>query len=215
MGIIKFPKRRHVRASASSRAASAIIFSAVRPDLRATAVPRIEAHHSDGILSRRRHLETIEYVAPMSDTAASMEGHRSITALNEIGFDIESCLGQIGLDGKANVADDCDGAGVDNPAMVDRMSETEEKLAFIRRVKQARMARFATQKPICTILGIDQGVYKHYETRSPLPYRFIPKFIAATGVEYEWLLTGDGQGPVTVAIPAAPRRRRTPRQKAA
>jgi hypothetical protein len=79
------------------------------------------------------------------------------------------------------------------------------------------MARFETQKPICTILGISQGVYKHYETRSPLPYRFIPKFIAATGVDYEWLLSGEGKGPATVEIPRdVPKRaQRRPRAKAA
>jgi hypothetical protein len=53
-------------------------------------------------------------------------------------FDIESLLGQSGLSGKANTAHDCDSAARDNAAMSDRMSETEEKLAFIRRVKQAR-----------------------------------------------------------------------------
>jgi len=76
-----------------------------------------------------------------------------------------------------------------------RMSETEEKLAFIRRVKQAREAAFDTQRPMQTILDVDQGTYKQYETRTPLPHRFIPKFCAATNVSLEWLLTGEGKGP--------------------
>ncbi len=79
--------------------------------------------------------------------------------------------------------------------MADRTSETEEKLAFIGRVRLARMARFDTQRPICTILGIGQGTYKQYETRTPLPHRYIPKFVAATAVSFEWLLTGEGKGP--------------------
>lgn len=94
---------------------------------------------------------------------------------------------------------------LDNADM-DRMSETEEKLSFIGRVRAARMARFATQKPMLTILGVDQGTYKQYEKRTPLPHRYIPKFCAATGVSMEWLLTGEGQGPAVEPLPA-PRKR--------
>ena len=82
----------------------------------------------------------------------------------------------------------------DNVSMA-RMSEMEEKAAFIGRVRQAREAAFDTQKPMQTILDIDQGTYKQYETRTPLPHRFIPKFCAATNVSMEWLLTGEGKGP--------------------
>jgi len=91
--------------------------------------------------------------------------------------------------------------------VMDRMSETEEKAAFIRRVKQAREARFPTQNPMLVILGVEQGTYKQYETRTPLPHRFIPKFCAATGVSMEWLLTGEGKGPaVESLVQPAPRR---------
>lgn len=100
----------------------------------------------------------------------------------------------------------------DNLAMADRMSETEEKLAFIGRVRAAREARFPTQRPMLTILGIDQGTYKQYERRTPLPLRFIPKFCAATGVEIEWLLTGEGVGPKVEALPT-PRKRTAKRAK--
>lgn len=79
--------------------------------------------------------------------------------------------------------------------MSERMSETEEKLAFIRRVRLAREARFDSQHPMCVILGIDQGTYKQYETRTELPNKYIPKFVAATGVSFEWLHTGEGKGP--------------------
>jgi transcriptional regulator with XRE-family HTH domain len=91
-------------------------------------------------------------------------------------------------------------------ADMDRMSETEERLSFIGRVRSARMARYPTQKPICVILGLDQGTYKQYEKRSPLPHRYIPKFCAACGVSLEWLLTGEGQGPAVEPLPA-PRKR--------
>jgi hypothetical protein len=104
-------------------------------------------------------------------------------------------LGQMVLNCKANVSYDAKKVMGDIPLMADRMSETEEKLAFITRVKAARMSRFDTQGPMLTILGIDQGRYKQYETRTPLPHRFLPKFCAATGVSLDWLLTGEGQGP--------------------
>lgn len=102
----------------------------------------------------------------------------------------------------------------DNADMVDKMSATEDKQAFIRRVRLARVARYETQAAICTILGIAQGVYKHYEGRSALPYRFIPKFVAATGIDYEWLLTGTGKAPV-IAKPVPERRTRASRRKIA
>lgn len=173
------------------------------------------------MLLRRRHLSICERDAPMSDMAASMDAQRSITALNDVGFGfasiMESPLGQYGLIGKAIVAQDAEPGVSDDGQMVLAISATEDKQAFIRRVKLARMARFPTQTPICTILGISQGVYKHYEGRSALPYRFIPKFVAATGVDYEWLLTGAGKGPRAEDVPQAPTRQaeRSRRRKAA
>lgn len=92
--------------------------------------------------------------------------------------------------------------------MADRMTETEEKAAFISRTRAAREARFDTQGPMLTILGVPQGTYKQYETRTPLPYRFIPKFCAACGVTMEWLLTGEGRGPVAIPLPS--KRERAP-----
>lgn len=89
--------------------------------------------------------------------------------------------------------------------MADRMSETEEKAAFIRRTRMAREARFPEgQKPMYKILGIDQGTYKQYETRTPLPHRFIPKFCWACGIDTEWLLAEEGRGPSVVGLPARP-----------
>ncbi len=101
--------------------------------------------------------------------------------------------------------------------MVDRMSEAEEKAAFIGRVKLARLARFPKQGPMLTILGLDQGTYKQYESRTPLPHRYLPKFCAATGVTLEWLLTGEGKGPeaAEVAPKAESRPRAAKRRRAA
>lgn len=109
---------------------------------------------------------------------------------------------------------DCKRAIGDNVSMA-RMSDTEEKLAFIRRVRQAREAAFDTQKPMLTILGLEQGTYKQYEIRTPLPHRFIPKFCAACRVSIEWLLTGEGQGPAEPIRFVPPRTHRRGRSKAA
>lgn len=140
-----------------------------------------------------------------------------MTSLNDFGSNMESALGHYVLNFKANVSHDLGFGRVEAVAMTDRMSETEEKLAFIARTRRARAARFDTQKPMLTILGIDQGTYKQYETRTPLPHRFIPKFCAATGVDIEWLLTGEGKGPKEEMIPreVQVRRGRKPGQKAA
>lgn len=158
--------------------------------------------------------------APIAAIAATTPGHSPITSVNEFGLDIlESRLGQFGLFGKANTAHDLGPDLGENAAMAERLSETAEKLKFVARVKLARLARFGSdgQAPICTILGISQGTYKHYEARTPLPHRFIPKFVAATGVDYKWLLSGEGKGPAVAEHPQeAPKRaKRSPRAKAA
>jgi hypothetical protein len=108
-------------------------------------------------------------------------------------------LGPLVLNVKANMS--CDiGAENHKDGSMDRMSETEETAAFISRVRSAREARFPDQKPMLVILDLDQGTYKQYETRTPLPRRYIPKFCAACGVTVEWLLTArhlhrhDGRG---------------------
>lgn len=216
--VLIFPNQgRHDRTPTRTggRAAKRTMSSAVTPPAFAVSESRIELHHSSGMRSRQAHLRAECTLAPTSAAKASGVGHSPMTSLNELKRVGEAtsvmppCLGQSVLKSKANVSYDC-GERLPHPAaMADRMSETEEKLAFINRVKLARMSRFETQKPILTILGVDQGTYKQYETRTPLPHRYIPKFCAATGVEIEWLLTGEGKGPTQVyELAPSPRRKR-------
>jgi hypothetical protein len=115
-------------------------------------------------------------------------------------------LGRYVLEVKAKPSYDLKCASEHPRHMPDRMTETEEKAAFIGRTRAARMARFEKQKPMLTILGLDQGTYKQYETRTPLPWRLIPKFCAATGVDIEWLLTGEGKGPNSIPMSQHPPR---------
>lgn len=99
-------------------------------------------------------------------------------------------IGQIVLKRKHKLSHDESGAQAqcfrmhaDNPASTFNDS-------FIERTKAAREAAGLTQEGIATILGIRQDTYKQYETRSPLPHRFVPAFCAATRITEKWLFTG-------------------------
>jgi transcriptional regulator with XRE-family HTH domain len=70
---------------------------------------------------------------------------------------------------------------------------------FIARTKLARERAGLTQEAIATILRIKQDTYKQYETRSPLPHRFIPAFCAATHIEERWLFTGRARRAASIA----------------
>lgn len=61
---------------------------------------------------------------------------------------------------------------------------------FKARTKEAREAKGLTQVQMATALGMDQGKYKQYETRSMLPHEYIGQFLLITGRSYEWLFTG-------------------------
>lgn len=216
------PFRRHARASAGSArkdrlAASSTSKSAVIPASCALGVAKSADHQSSGMRSRCSHFRAVDGGTPMSEAMAPGDFQRPMTSRKDVGrSDMPPVLGQCVLKSKGEMSHDYMGAIRNNPAMVGRMSETEEKLAFIRRVRSARVARYPEgQKNILTILELDQGTYKQYESRTPLPWRFIPKFCAATGVSLEWLLTGEGKGPEVADLPQRkPRRsrgRKTPR----
>jgi transcriptional regulator with XRE-family HTH domain len=64
---------------------------------------------------------------------------------------------------------------------------------FVRRVKLAREGSRFTQDEIAKLLGMDQGTYKQYETRSLLPHRYVTMFCALTRVSEKWLLSGKGK----------------------
>jgi hypothetical protein len=190
--------------------------SSVTPGMPRSAAERTSgAQNSPGMRLRSAHLRTAQMPAPISRATASCEGQSASSDLGSVAM-VPGNLGPFVLNCKANLSYDFGSPFGDPPGMADRMSESEEKAAFIGRTRAARMARFEKQKPMLTILGLDQGTYKQYETRTPLPWRLIPKFCAATGVDIEWLLTGEGEGPKTVALPE-PRKRatRSTKQRAA
>lgn len=74
--------------------------------------------------------------------------------------------------------------------MVNQDTVADYNSVFIERTKAARERSGLTQIEIAGILQIDQGTYKQYETRTPLPHRYVPAFCAATRVTEKWLFTG-------------------------
>lgn len=213
--IVRFP-RRHVRASAGSRAASCAIVAAVTPASTTRGADSTAFHHSAGMPSRWCHLRAAETVAPISDAMAPGEAHSPMIERNEvmaISSGIESSLGQIVLIDKAILSYDCGVPFGDNPGMAKSPAKSALKADFIKRVREAREARFKTQGPILELLEIDQGTYKQYESRSFLPYHLVPKFCAATGVDIVWLLTGRGKGPAVERAPEKHKRAAATTQK--
>lgn len=217
----RFPKGhpRHARASTRTRSGGMSECIESRASKVTPLMPRSAAiltsgrQYSGGTRPRCAHLLTIvdEMFSPAALKSSETVSIRGLGQRSKIARGDDSMhevLGRQVLNVKADMSCDNDRPFRHPPGMPDRMSEAEERAAFIGRVRAARMARFEKQKPMLTILGLDQGTYKQYETRTPLPWRLIPKFCAATGVEIEWLLTGEGKGPNTVPMPK-------PHQKAA
>lgn len=69
--------------------------------------------------------------------------------------------------------------------------------AFLARTYAARKLKYDTQEEMAPALqdGMKQDTYKQYESRGPLPYELVDRFLKLTGVTYEWLFTGRGIGP--------------------
>lgn len=82
--------------------------------------------------------------------------------------------------------------------------------AFLGRTKFAREARDISQQEMAELLGIDQGTYKQYEARSPLPHWIVPRFCKITGIDPTWLYTDNGRAPLVI-----PKARKQKRQQAA
>jgi hypothetical protein len=210
--VIQFgPERCHRRALSSSRASSSARSSIDTPDAFAVSVAATRDHQSEGMTPRLHHLETASAPGPAPSVASASAmalrvGQSSTTARNDSGRPvIESDIGQNGLYLKANMAADVGGEENDNAGMPAKRTDSEEARDFIARVRAARKSRY-TQKQIAGILDIEQDVYKHYEKRSPLPHRYIPKFVLATGVTFEWLLAAEGAGPAVEPLEEPKRR---------
>lgn len=192
--VILFPF--HPRASAGSRAANSVSVSAVSSAERARSVASTDAHHSDGMLLRWRHLGIIQLPAPMSAAMAACEGQMSMTSLNDVICDMRGKLGQRVLKSKAKLSLDCGRLLGHNVRMAEQETESQFKQEFTRRVKAARAALGWKQWQMAEALGMPQDKYKQYEGRSLLPHHLIGRFCLLTRIDPDWLLTGRGQKPL-------------------
>lgn len=216
MGIIvRFPRKRHVRASINSRAASEVSKSADTRAALATSVANIAAHHSAGTLSRCHHLETAEALAPTSEAIASRESPQSsISARNDvIGLVMPTFIGPIVLKRKAILSLDGVKFLGHTVHMAEAETETQYKQRFMARVAEARIARGLKQWQLAEALGMAQDKYKQYESRSLLPHHLIGRFCIVTRVDPEWLVTGRGQKPLKPLQLAEPEPEPIPKPK--
>ena len=218
--VVQFPKR-HARAS--SRAASAMSLSEVRPDFFARSVDNIAAHLSDGMLPRCHHLLTAGSPAPMSAASDSLEGQSPITSLKDlISVAMPQHLGQLVLRRKDKVALDAEKLSGHNVRMAESETEAQFKQLFTDRVRTARVATGLKQWQVAELLGIPQDKYKQYEGRSLLPHALVGRFCTICRINPEWLFTGIGQKPLrpphlveTEEAPAVAKPKRAKRSKAA
>jgi DNA-binding XRE family transcriptional regulator len=104
-----------------------------------------------------------------------------------------STLGQLVLKRNPILSHDPQILAGQNAGMETKDSATRIKEQIIARTKEARESAGYTQEQVSTVLGIEQGRYKMYETRSPLPYHFIDPFCTLCRVSPTWLITGKGE----------------------
>lgn len=72
--------------------------------------------------------------------------------------------------------------------------EPSYREAFIRRLRVIREAADYTQEEFAAKLGISQGRYKQYETRSLPPLHLVPEICRITGHDPWFVLTGQPEG---------------------
>lgn len=194
-----FPRgRRHARTS--SRAANRVSKSEVTPASIALLVPSNADQYSAGILSLWCHLETCVAEAPGNSEAKASRDfpHNSMIERNEVKSVMAQSLGQLVLKSKANPSLDCDLPLGHNVRMAtkSKKSLSDYDLGFLARTFAAREALNMTQDEFAEQLGgMSQDTYKQYETRGPLPHHLIDPFLNLTGVSWEYLFTGRGEGP--------------------
>lgn len=166
-----------------------------------------------GTESLDRHLRMVEAGTPISDAMTLGEGQQAITSRKDANIVVR--IDQFGPRCKTRLERDKMSCQMDNGSQKGtRMGVTEENAAFIRRTREARVARFQTMEPIAALLRITVAQYKHYERRSAMPAYLVVPFCYATGIDVEWLLQGTGKGPGASQV-AAPRRKLTSKPRKA
>lgn len=190
MGNVVWLDHSAASAGADDRAASSAKSSAVSPASLAFPVRSNAAQKSAGMLSRCGHLRTADTVAPTSDAKASGESHKATTSRKL--QTMEGNLGQLVLESKSELSQDPKKVLGHNVPM-DKYAKRAAALALIARTREARSWTTLGQIKMAKALGIDQGKYKQYETRTPMPMIYHEKFCDICGCSLPWLR--DGVGP--------------------
>lgn len=201
----------------SSRSARAAKSSSVTRQALPNSDLTMRSQNFAGTESLDRHLRMVDGGTPISDAMTLGEGQQAITSRKDA--NIVSFIDQIGPLRKTKLERDKMSHLLDNGSrkganMTKKDKNfSEEKVAFIRRTREARLARFKEMEPIAALLRITVAQYKHYERRSQMPAHLVVPFCYATGVDVEWLLQGTGKGPGATQVAHRQSRRTTPRRK--
>jgi DNA-binding XRE family transcriptional regulator len=155
---------------------------------RFSAAVTIGSQYLDGIRFRCAHLRTRGTVVPISTAKSVSDDQRERRDLGEPL--IPDKLGHIVLTRKAKVSRDPIKGLVQTVPMARDEPISKAKQDFIARVREARNGTPHSQEAMGELLGIGQGTYKQYESRSWLPHHLIPLFCALTLRSIEWLYTG-------------------------
>lgn len=76
------------------------------------------------------------------------------------------------------------------------------RAAFYKRVRTAREFYTEDYREMARALGIAEGTYYRYETRTMLPHHLIPRFCQITGVSADWLFHGPAAARALSSRPA-------------
>jgi hypothetical protein len=164
-------------------------------------VAATRVHHSEGMASRFQHLITDQFVVPTSAAVASREGHRPMTARNDVSVESESVmnkfLGQFVPKFKAHLSHDlispmrqCVPMADDD---VEDIAESQWRDAFRARVREAQGDR--KDKDMAKLLGITPERYRKYvgggaSRKTVIPVRLLTRFCLITDRALEWLIDG-------------------------
>jgi DNA-binding transcriptional regulator YiaG len=61
---------------------------------------------------------------------------------------------------------------------------------FCASVKRLRQQTMMSQAQMAAALGVSQHAYEKYETRTLMPHRLMPRFVAIVKVDNDYLRTG-------------------------
>tara|TARA_A200000113_G_C8791985_1_gene331204 strand:- start:269 stop:670 length:402 start_codon:yes stop_codon:yes gene_type:complete len=70
--------------------------------------------------------------------------------------------------------------------------DTKNREQYIARVKLARENSGLKHREVADLIGCSREAYTNYESRRPMPQKYLAKFCEATKARSEWLLTGKG-----------------------